>query len=115
MNPSERFQRRVAPLGECWVWTGATDPSGYGRFWLTGRMAYAHRVAYQWFRGSIPVGHDLDHLCRVRACVNPFHMEAVPRRVNLLRGATLTLAHQQGVYCGNAACRGCRRFSQAAS
>lgn len=111
MNAADRFQRRVAPSGECWTWTGATEHHGYGRFWLNGKMRYAHRVAYEWFRGPIPEGHDIDHLCRVRNCVNPFHLEAVTRQVNLLRGATLTLAHSRGVYCGNEACRACRRFA----
>lgn len=46
----------------------------------------AHRVAYEMVVGSIPAGLDLDHLCRNRGCVNPWHLEAVPRGENLRRG-----------------------------
>jgi hypothetical protein len=114
VNTARRFQRRVAPHGECWVWTGATEHNGYARFWLDGKMRYAHRVAYEWFRGPIPAGLDLDHLCRVRNCVNPYHLEAVTRQVNLLRGETFTAAHAAGRDCGFPKCRACRRFRVAA-
>lgn len=91
----------------CWLWRGAVDPTGYGRFFLDGRMDYAHRAAYRLLVGPIPEGLDIDHLCRVRACVNPQHLEAVTRRENLLRGDTLTRAHVEGRDCGNAACSSC--------
>jgi hypothetical protein len=46
----------------------------------------AHRVAYELFKGPIPAGMDLDHLCRVRCCCNPDHLEPVTRKENLRRG-----------------------------
>lgn len=46
----------------------------------------AHRFVYEQIRGPIPDGMDIDHLCRVRNCVNPDHMEPVTRRENTLRG-----------------------------
>jgi HNH endonuclease len=71
---------RGAP-GECWLWTGATT-KGYGRFRGTG----AHRFAYELLVGPIPQGLQLDHLCRVRNCVNPEHLEPVTCQENLRRG-----------------------------
>lgn len=35
---------------------------------------------------EIPDGLVIDHLCRNRSCVNPYHMEPVPQSVNAERG-----------------------------
>lgn len=72
-------------LGPCWIWTRSTI-KGYGKFSTpTVRNIGAHRWLYQHLNG--PVGAlDLDHLCRVRRCVNPTHLEPVTRQVNLARG-----------------------------
>lgn len=75
---------RVAESG-CWIWTGALTLGGYGHTWEGGRYAYAHRVAYRAVKGAIPPALTLDHLCRVRACVNPDHLEPVTHRENILR------------------------------
>lgn len=75
-------------LGPCWIWT-ASRRHDYGAFSLggrAGRVEQAHRVAYIWLRGPIPEGYDIDHLCRVPACVNPSHLEPVTHRINCLRG-----------------------------
>jgi hypothetical protein len=78
----ERFWAKVAKADGCWLWTGAKDTSGYGNFQGIG----AHRIAYQLTVGPIPEGLTIDHLCRVRACVNPVHMEPVTRKENTWRG-----------------------------
>lgn len=77
----------------CWLWTGARGPSGYGTIGTNEytdagnpRPAYVHRVSYEHFVGRIPDGLEIDHLCRVRNCVNPEHLEAVTHRENQLRG-----------------------------
>ena len=84
----ERFWEKVDRSGvsDCWLWTGAIQPNGYGRFWHYGKQGYAHRAAYRMFVGPIPEGLQLDHLCRVRHCVNPDHLEAVTLKENLNRG-----------------------------
>jgi hypothetical protein len=74
----------------CWIWTGFRNKAGYGMYGESmggiGKHRRAHRLAYRLFRGEIASPLVIDHLCRVRACVNPWHMELVPRRVNVLRG-----------------------------
>lgn len=72
--------------GGCWLWTGAIGKTGYAVFRYNGKAANAHRVSYTHHVGPVPEGLDLDHLCRVRHCVNPAHLEPVTRRVNLSRG-----------------------------
>ncbi len=72
-------------LGPCWLWTAALMPNGYSSFWLHGRNALGHRVAYELFVGPIPEGMTLDHLCCVKRCINPAHLEPVTSRENTLR------------------------------
>lgn len=79
-----RFWNQVAinPDG-CWLWTGNTTNSGYGR---CGR-GLAHRVAYEYATGK-PIEDDfvIDHLCRTPLCVRPDHLEPVRQKVNIERG-----------------------------
>lgn len=87
---SERFWKRVDKTGDCWLWTGGVDWDGYGLFRGDNCTIGAHRFAYQDLRGAIPDGYVTDHLCRVRRCVNPDHMEIVTpaentRRANKVR------------------------------
>ena len=81
------FWDKVLQLGptSCWLWTAATR-RGYGRFKWHGRLQEAHRVAYEVLRGGIPTYLECDHLCRVRSCVNPHHLELVTRSENIRRG-----------------------------
>jgi hypothetical protein len=84
-----RFTRwvRVMPTPEsgapCWLWTGPLMPNGYGKWRLPGRRERpAHLLSYEHYIGAMPYGLQLDHLCRVRACVNPAHLEPVTASVN---------------------------------
>lgn len=70
----------------CWEWQGATL-LGYGRFRPKEGSPLAHRVAFELTRGTIPAGLTLDHLCSVRRCVNPDHLEPVEAIVNVKRAA----------------------------
>jgi hypothetical protein len=71
----------------CWIWTGHVMPTGYGLSSLNARKEYAHRVSYTVHVGPIPDGLHIDHLCRVRLCVNPDHLEAVTQAVNNQRAS----------------------------
>ena len=82
----ERMWRFIVPepMSGCWLWTG-TRSGGYGRIGAGGRTGvtlWAHRVVYEALRGPIPAGLTIDHLCRLRICVNPWHLEPVTRQEN---------------------------------
>lgn len=74
------------PNSGCMLWTATVNPGGYGAVNFHGVTRNAHRVAYMLVHGYDPIGKDIDHLCRVRCCVNPAHLEAVTRSENLRRG-----------------------------
>lgn len=90
-------------LGPCWLWTASVNErrGGYGQFSLNGRTRKAHQVSYELGVGPIPKGTEPDHLCRVHACVNWHHLEAVPRRTNFLRGEHPTAVSVREDRCRN--------------
>lgn len=74
----------------CWLAGRRLDPSGYKRSFVSQdhrpRNPFSHRLSYEYFRSPIPEGLTIDHLCRVRHCVNPWHLEPVTRGENVARG-----------------------------
>lgn len=85
----ERLLEKIDRTRTCWLFTGAISTNGYGRIGLKNRVLQAHRVAYEIFFGEIPDGMHIDHLCRVRHCVNPEHLEAVTQKENNNRAAVV--------------------------
>ena len=127
--PLIRFERKVSPEPNtgCWLWEGALSGNGYGSFYDGERMVSAHSFAYVNSKGPVPEGLELDHLCRIRCCVNPEHLEPVTRRENTLRG--VAGHHMRGkTHCsrghaldeantyrrsnGNRSCRTCERLKR---
>lgn len=93
--PEERFWRFVRKHEDCWLWSGHLDKDGYGRIRVdSNTLRTAHRFSYTHFRGDIPDGAELDHLCRQRSCVNPAHLEPVTHKENMRRsGPYVTKTH----------------------
>jgi len=81
----DRFEKFINKTDTCWLWLGHKAGNGYGTFKMDYRKRLAHRLAYEFYVGAIPKGLVIDHLCRVRHCVNPDHLEAVTHAENLLR------------------------------
>ena len=120
-RPLRRFVSRINWTGECWLFRGSPIKGDYRMFTIAKKSYYAHRWAYLYFVGEIPMGLEIDHLCRVHSCVNPDHLEAVTPQENVRRSqnpcginARKTLAKcghpfnaitSQGGRC----CRECRR------
>lgn len=97
------FLARIGDVREdgCWLWTGRSSRDGYGRLTYKGRDVSAHRVAYELAKGPIPAGLVIDHLCRVPACCNADHLEAVTQRENLMRGLTIPAVNAAKTHCKN--------------
>jgi hypothetical protein len=88
-DDAARFWQKVDRSGgadACWPWQRPLSRNGYGIFSIRGKHLPAHRFAYELLVGPIPEGLEIDHLCRVRHCVNPAHLEPVTPQVNALRG-----------------------------
>lgn len=109
----DRFMQYVRKTSTCWMWAGSISKRGYGRFWdgqspsnaqvFTG----AHRFSYEYFCGPIPVGMQIDHICRNPSCVRPDHLRLAtpkenvehhsgkPMGTNLVRGVSYEKARQR--------------------
>lgn len=126
----ERFDAKWIPEPNtgCWLWTGCVDEPGYGHFSSrrVDQTSRAHRWAWMLYRGPIPKGFFIDHICRVRSCVNPDHLRVVTPRVNSLENSvSLAVVNAAKTHCkhghafdrantrpddnGNRVCRACRR------
>jgi hypothetical protein len=115
--------------GGCWLWVGGITKYGYGNIWADGGTRSAHRVAYELAIGPIPDGHQIDHLCKVRHCVNPDHLEAVTPVVNNARSNSPSAGNKDKTHCkhgheftaentyihpqrGTRQCRACQRINE---
>jgi hypothetical protein len=103
-------ERRASPLSRfssgfdvsengCWFWVKALDRDGYAKFRGPGGITRAHRFSFEYFVGPIPDGLTIDHLCRVRRCVYPGHLEAVPMGVNNQRGISPSALNARKEQC----------------
>lgn len=113
------FWAQVGLTEGCWLWRGTVSSRGYGR---VGRR-YVHRLVYEWEHGPIPEGLTIDHLCGVKVCVNPAHLEAVTAAENHRRWVEASKGAcrhghaktPENVYVtrrGHRLCQECRRINQ---
>lgn len=115
----------------CWIWNSKLRADGYGVIWggvEEGREVRAHRLSYELHHGPIPEGLTVDHVCRVRACVNPDHLRLLERGENVLAGIGPAAVNARKTICkrghaltednvyitraGYRNCKTCRRLGQ---
>lgn len=96
---TRRFVANIRFTADCWLWLGTCNHQGYGQISIRQRKVRVHRFAYTLCVGPIPEGLTLDHLCRVRNCVRPDHLEPVTQRINLLRGETIAARAARKTHC----------------
>lgn len=78
----------------CWKWIGAFL-SGYGSFWMEGKMVSAHRASHLLFKGDIAAGMLMLHSCDNKWCVNPAHVRSGTHSENMKE------AHARGLLSPN--------------
>lgn len=83
----------------CWIWTGEILRNGYGRVSHRGLRWLAHRASYTLYVGHIPAGLTIDHLCKVKSCINPSHLEPVTHRENVLRSTGVAAVNAAKTHC----------------
>lgn len=112
----DRFWSKVNKTEECWLWTGGTSgESGYGKYAIRRVSFRAHRLAWEEENGPVPDGLQLDHLCGVRLCVRPSHLEPVTGKENIRRvvGDFCPEGHPYVIYQRRRQCLRCRRARRA--
>jgi hypothetical protein len=102
----ENLRHRISELSEqvtesgCWLWLGVLNDRGWGeRIYVSGKFKSPHKAAYEEYIGPVPGKLQLDHKCRVRCCVNPWHLEPVTAKENLMRGNTLAAKNSAKTHC----------------
>ena len=101
MTDQERIEEalRVKITDSCWLWTGCTNNDGYGSIRIGGKNVRAHRVSYYLFKGRIKKGLEIDHICRVRNCINPNHLRQITTKENILAGVGAGAQNARKTHC----------------
>jgi len=85
MGVLDRFWAKVEKTDYCWNWIPSKYNGIYGQIFCSGKLIGVHRFSYELFKGMIPTGLVIDHMCKNKRCVNPDHLEAVTHSVNIKR------------------------------
>lgn len=100
-NSLDNIRRKIAidPVTDCHVWTGAKYGKGYGQTAVNGRMTPVHRYMWTYFKGEIPTGLQIDHLCQNKACCNVNHLRLVTAQENTLASDNMAARHARQTCC----------------
>lgn len=106
-NTHEKILAKIAVSDQgyespCWLWTGALTGNKYSRIVINYKSLYGHRYFYTYYKGPVPEGLVIDHLCKIRHCCNPDHLEAVSQKENVARGLlreTNLQRHAERTHC----------------
>lgn len=82
----------MEPTSGCWIWLGWVNPDGYGHIKRNKKMYMTHRYVYEKLNNPIPSNMTVDHICRVRSCCNPDHMDIVTQGENMRRSPRFNLS-----------------------
>lgn len=99
MNAETRFWNRVMVDDGCWEYDGYHNRDGYVRIMVNCKRLMAHRYAYELLRTGIPEDLVIDHVCCNPGCVNPWHLEPVTQRDNVLRGTAPAAQRARQTHC----------------
>lgn len=96
----ENFLKHVKIVDSgCWEWTYTITNKGYGFMWYDSKFHLTHRIIYEYYYGQICPDLQIDHLCRNRKCCNPFHLEQVTQKENILRGVSFSAINARKTCC----------------
>ena len=124
LDPKMRIANNTERTEDCWLWVGELQKNGYGRLRAGAKWQLAHRFSYTVYTGQDISGLTIDHVCRVRNCVNPAHLRACSQKENSLAAHSLSIAKQrkeqthcvngheftqENTYTRRNGCRACRR------
>jgi hypothetical protein len=121
MQLPDNLSSKIDFSPDCWLWMGAVQSRGYGSVVIGGKGWLAHRAVYTYLVGDIPDGLTLDHLCLVKRCVNPNHLEPVTAVENKRRQTAAQTHCKRGHWLagdnlringnGHRSCRQCATLS----
>lgn len=101
LNTIKVIMSKVTKTSDCWLWDGYKDKNGYGLVGVNNKVKGVHRAVYEMLVGAVPEGFELDHLCKVRNCVNPKHLEPVTKKENCLRSDSPWAKNARKTHCLN--------------
>lgn len=93
---ADRLERHTDKSGDCWLWVGSLKTGGYGQIYFEGKNYNAHRLAYIVANGPVDADVVIDHMCHVRRCVNPSHLQAVSNKQNVENRGVLNANNTTG-------------------
>ena len=100
LTPDERITESIIEVtdGSCLI-SECGITNGYCYMNMNGKKTALHRYVYEREFGKIPKGYVIDHLCENTQCINPYHLEVVTNKENVLRGNGLTAQNARKTHC----------------